>query len=513
MSGKVYLVGAGPGDPGLLTLRGADALGRAQVVVYDRLANPALLDLHVPPGAERIYAGKGSGQQSVSQSQINQLLVQKALEGKTVVRLHGGDPFVFGRGGEEAAALAAAGVRFEVVPGVTSAVAAPAYAGIPVTHREHNTSFAVVTGHDAAAGGEEGISWEKLSTGVGTLVFLMGLENLELIVQRLLQHGRPSSTPVAIIRWGTCPRQETLVGTLSDIVARAAEVGFQPPAVIVVGSVVGLRGTLRWWDNRPLFGKRVLVTRGREQASSLSELLRENGAEPVEVPLLEIVPPESFDDLDAAIARLGSYDRVVFTSANGVRRFLERVWSLDRDVRCLGRARLAAVGAATAGELERRGLRVEVVPDEYRSEQVAAALISLGVEGERILLPRGDIARDLLRIELEKAGATVDAVVCYRTVPARGGASRLRKEFLERGIDVATFASPSAVRHLVEALGEEASALLSTTMVACIGPATADTAGELGLRVDLVATEHTVQGLVRAMVEALSDPSRRTAPR
>lgn len=497
-------MGAGAGDPGLITVKGAQLLGRADVVVFDRLANPALVDRYVRPEAERIYAGKASSQHTLRQEQINELLVRRAQEGKIVVRLHGGDPFVFGRGGEEAAVLAAAGLPFEVVPGITSAVAAPAYAGIPVTHRAHNTSFAVVTGHEDPAKFESTLQWDKLATGVGTLVFLMGMEKLELIVQRLLQHGRPATTPVALIRWGTWPKQETLVGTLGDVVGRATAAGFRPPVVIVVGSVVGLRTELQWWDNRPLFGKRVLVTRSREQASALSALLAEQGAEPVEVPVLEIIPPDSYEGLDGAIRRLDSYDWVVFTSANGVRIFLRRLAALGLDVRALGRARLAAIGPATADELERCCLRVDLVPEEYVAEAVAAALVASGVDGLRVLLPRAEMARETLAEELEKAGATVDKVVCYRTVPALRRLAGLREELREGEIDVVTFASSSTVRFLVEGLGDDAAVLLSNAKVACIGPITADTARDLGIRVDIVASDHTIPGLVEALVSVLT---------
>ncbi len=503
MSGRVYLIGAGPGDPGLLTQKGAQLLGQAEVVVYDRLANPVLIDRHVSPGAERIYAGKASNRHALSQEEINSVLVQKGLEGKTVARLHGGDPFVFGRGGEEAAALVAAGIPFEVVPGITSAIAAPAYAGIPVTHRGHNTSFTVVTGHEDPSKVESTIQWEGLATAVGTLVFLMGMENLALIVERLVAHGRPVDTPVALIRWGTWPKQEVLVGTLADIVSKASTASFKPPVVIVVGTVVGLRSQLRWWDNRPLFGKRVLVTRSREQASALSSLLREQGAEPVEVPVLEIVPPGSYDEMDAAIARLSGYDWVVFTSANGVRLFLDRLQALGRDVRALGSARLAAIGPATADELRRCRLKVDLVPAEYVAESVARELIALGVQGKRVLLPRAEMARELLADELEKAGASVDRVVSYRTVPA-GEISGVRGQLEAGEIDVVTFASSSTVSFLAQGLGKEDTAsLLSRTLVACIGPITADTARGLGIRVDVVAKQYTVAGLVDAITEAM----------
>lgn len=360
--GKVYLVGAGPGDPGLITARGADLLRRAEVLVYDRLANPGLIDLYSPASAERVYVGKSSSRHALAQEGINDLLVRRAREGKLVVRLHGGDPFVFGRGGEEALALAAAGIPFEVVPGITSAIAAPAYAGIPVTQRGHNTSFAVVTGHQDPSLGGRTPDWAKLSEAAGTLVILMGTENLRAIAATLVRHGRAPSTPVALIRWGTRPEQQVLVGTLSDIAERAAAAGFRPPAVTVVGSVVGLRERLRWWDNRPLSGKRVLVTGTSGRPESLLELMREQGAEPVEVSVLETDARGSHADLDAAIARLETYDWVVFTSAGGVRAVLDRLQALGRDVRAFGDARLVAIGPTTAAELRASGLRADDFP-------------------------------------------------------------------------------------------------------------------------------------------------------
>jgi uroporphyrinogen III methyltransferase / synthase len=505
LTGKVYLVGAGPGDLGLLTVRGAELLRRADVVVYDRLANPRLLDIYLRRDATRIYVGKASSQHTLAQDQINELLVREAKAGKTVIRLHGGDPFVFGRGGEEAIELAAASIPFEVVPGVTSAVAAPAYAGIPVTHRGHNSSFAVITGHEDPNKSTSSIPWDKLANGPGVLVFLMGLANLRLIVEEMVKHGRPPSTPVAIIRWATWPQQQTLVGSLGDIVERVKAADFHPPAVIVVGSVVRLRDELRWWDNRPLSGKRVLVTRSREQASVLSEQLREQGAEPIEAPVLEIVPPESFEALDFAIGRLESYDWVVFTSANGVRIFLDRMMALGRDARSFGSARLAAIGPATARELSERFLRVDLVPDEFVAESVAAGMIGLGMEGRRVLLPRADLAREILPEMLETAGAAVDSVVCYRTVLAREDLSRIASMLTKGDIDVVTLASSSTARNLVAGLGDDALQLLSNTLIACIGPITAATARELGLHVGVVAPEHTIPGLVEAIVRVMSD--------
>ncbi|HEX2924227.1 MAG TPA: uroporphyrinogen-III C-methyltransferase [Chloroflexota bacterium] len=503
MAGMVFLVGAGPGDQGLLTVRGADLLRRADVVVYDRLVNPVLLDLYVRDEAERVYVGKASDHHTMKQEEINALLLAKALEGKVVVRLHGGDPVVFGRGGEEAASLAEAGIPFEVVPGITSAVAAPAYAGIPVTHRGYTSSFSVLTGHERADGAESRVCWEKLATGAGTLVLLMGLANLQTIVDELLQHGRPLDTPVALIRWGSWPQQETITGMLCDIAEKARAVELQPPVVIVVGNVVDLRESLRWWDNRTLSGKRVLVTRTRHQASSLASLLRDQGADPVEVPVLKIVPPESFDEIDRCILRLGGYDWVAFTSGNGVGIFMSRVKALGLDARAFGKARLAAIGPATAEELARHGLRADLVPEEYVAERLAEAMLARGMAGRRVLLPRAGEAREVLSDILEECGAIVDRVVCYNTLPALEGADVLRRELASGRIDAVTLASSSTVEYLMEMLGADAIALLDRAVIACIGPITAATARKLGLRVDVEASEHTIPGLVKALVQHL----------
>lgn len=498
--GKVFLVGAGPGDPSLLTVRGMELLRRAEVVVYDRLVGERLA-AEAPTGAERIYVGKAADSHTLSQPEINALLVAKAREGKLVVRLKGGDPFVFGRGGEEAEALVRAGIPFEVVPGVTSATAAPAYAGIPITHRDRSASFVVVTGREDPAKLESTVAWEKLATSVDTIVCLMGVRNLPAIVERLLRHGRPPETPVALVRWGTWARQETLTGTLGDIVEQARARGLGPPVVAVVGEVVGLRETLRWFDNRPLFGKRVLVTRGREQAGDLSRLLAEVGADPVELPTIQIEPPESWEPLDRAIARLQEYGWVVFTSANGVRGFFGRLASHGKDGRALSGARVAAIGPATAEALARVGIRADFVPKEYVAEAVAAGLGELGVAGCRLLVARAAGAREALVGLLRDRGALVDVVPVYRTVPVPGSADRLRELLEGERIDVATFASSSSVRNLVEMLGEEVRDRLARLVVACIGPVTARTARELGLRVDVVATEYTIPGLVRALEE------------
>ena len=497
--GIVYLVGAGPGDPGLITVKGLACLEKAEVIVCDRLVNQRLLE-HAPSGCEIIDVGKTPRKHPVPQGEINALLVDRARAGKLVVRLKGGDPFLFGRGGEEAEALAEAGVPFQVVPGVTSAIAVPAYAGIPVTHRDLTSTFAVVTGHEDPTKDGSDIDWAKLATGVGTLVFLMGIGNLAAIVERLVEHGRDPQTPVAVIRWGTEPRQETVAGTLADIAQRVREAGLQPPAVTVVGEVVRLREKLRWFDTRPLFGKRVLVTRARPQASVLSQLLRDRGAEPVEFPAIAIAPPSDWAKLDEAIDKLATYDWVIFTSANGVQSVVERRQARGGDLRVLADPRVAAIGPATAQALRDQGVRVDFVPPVYVAEEIAAGIGD--VRGQRILLPRADKARQALAQGLREKGALVDEVVAYRTTTAPSG--DLQAILGNGKIDIVTFTSSSTVQNLADALdGRAPGEALAGMLVACIGPVTARTAQELGIRVDVVAREHTIEGLVDAVVAAV----------
>jgi len=501
--GCVFLIGAGPGDPGLLTLRGAEALAAADAVVYDYLANPALL-AHAPPEAERIYVGKKAGCHTLSQDEISALLVERALAGQQVARLKGGDPFVFGRGGEEALALVEAGVPFEVIPGVTSAVAVPAYAGIPVTQRGLASSFAVITGHEDPTKEVSAIDWSRLATGVDTLVFLMGVGNLPHIVDQLVAHGRPADTPVALVRWGTTPNQKTVSGTLANIVARVRAAGFKPPAVAVVGPVAGLRERLRWFEKLPLFGHRVLVTRTREQASTLSVRLQALGAEAVELPTIRIAPPKDWEPLDRAIASSLPYDWIVFTSVNGVRFFWQRLIHAGLDARALSGVRLAAIGPVTAAALEAYGLEADCVPREYVAEAVATGLGD--VRGQRALLPRADIARPALADLLRKRGADVVEVTAYRTLRPEIKAGELRN--LLTGVTVATFTSSSTVRNLA-AMAQDAGLVLASILedatIACIGPITAATARELGLKVHVVAEEYKIDGLVKALIRCFRD--------
>ncbi|MCX7918559.1 MAG: uroporphyrinogen-III C-methyltransferase, partial [bacterium] len=362
--GKVYLVGAGPGDPGLITVKGLECIKTADVIIYDYLANPKLL-AYARPETELIYVGKKAGEHTLPQEEINALLIKKAHAGKTVCRLKGGDPTVFGRGGEEAEVLVQAGILFEFVPGVTSAIAVPAYAGIPVTHREYTSDFAVITGHEVPTKGSSSINWAHLATSVGTLIFLMGVGNLPLIVTQLLKHGRPKRTPVAIIRHGTTPKQETIVGTLADIAEKAKQNQFKPPAVIIVGDVVKLRDKLNWFESNPLFGKRILVTRTRSQASEFVRVLESFGAEVIEFPTIEIIPPSNWRPLDKAIRNLANYDWVIFTSVNGVTYFFQRLAEKNLDSRLFRTARIAAIGPATAEALKEKGLIPDIVPMEY----------------------------------------------------------------------------------------------------------------------------------------------------
>jgi uroporphyrinogen III methyltransferase/synthase len=495
---KVYLVGAGPGDPGLITVKGRACIAAAGVVIYDYLAAPALLD-HAAPDAERIYVGKQGGDHTLPQAEINALIVAKAREGRVVVRLKGGDPYIFGRGGEEAEALAAAGIPFEVVPGVTAAAAA-AYAGIPLSHRQMTSTIAFVTGHEDPRKADSSIDWPALARGIGTLVFYMGVKNLPRIVAGLVENGRDPQTPVALVRWGTTARQRTVSGTLADIVARVAAAGLTAPAIVVVGEVVRLREALSWFENRPLFGRRIVVTRSREQASDLVSALSELGAECLECPTIRVAPPEDCAPLDGAIAELPQTHWVVFTSVNGVRFFFERLFALGRDVRDLGRVRTAAIGPATAAALRRFGLNSDLVPESYRAESIVAAFRREELQGRRVLLPRALEARQVLPEKLAAMGAVVREVPAYRTLAGEGDGGRLERALAEGPIDLVTFTSSSTVRNFKAlAAGAGLGARVAQTPAACIGPITADTAAALGFDVRVTADTYTIPGLVAAV--------------
>jgi uroporphyrinogen III methyltransferase/synthase len=506
-AGKVFLVGAGPGDPRLLTLRGKDCLEQADVVIYDYLANPALLN-YVPAEAERLYVGRRGRGSYQDQHNINRLLIDKAREGKIVVRLKGGDPFVFGRGGEEAEAVAEAGIAFEVVPGVSSAIAVPAYAGIPVTHRTLASAVTLVTGHEDPLKSESTIDWPRLAAGDGTLVFLMGMKNLASLVDHLRLEGKADDTPVALIRWGTRASQRTLVGTLQDIVELAAQAHLEPPTIIVVGEVVRLRDRLNWFERRPLFGNRILVTRAREQAGELSARLADYGAEAVEYPVIEVAPPESWNELDGALGEVGRYHWLVFTSVNGVRPFMKRLAHHHLDGRALAGLKICCIGPRTADEVRRYRLTPDLVPREYQAEGVIEALTKAGVRGRRVLIPRAAVAREILPDQLRAAGAEVDVMTVYRTIRPSLAAERLKDELRAGQIHVMTFASSSTVRNfsLVFESREEMLKLTAGIPVACIGPITAQAAHEEGLSVTILPKENTIPALVEGIVAYVQQP-------
>jgi uroporphyrinogen III methyltransferase / synthase len=492
----VYLVGAGPGDPGLLTVRGAEVLGRAEVVVYDRLSVAALLDL-APAGAERISVGKAPGGPSVSQEQINDLLVELGRAGRTVVRLKGGDPFVFARGGEEARALLDAGVAFEVVPGISSAIAAPAYAGIPVTLRHSSTSFTVVTGHEDPSHGEEGsVDWDAVARIGGTIVVLMGAARMAAIADRLLEAGLAPDTPAAAVQWGTRPQQQTVRATLDTI----AGAGLQAPAAIVIGEVAAEE--LTWFEARPLFGLRVVVTRPADQAAPLAALLREHGAEPVALPVIEtIAPDDGGAALGEALAGVGVYDWLVVTSSNGARAVLAGL----RDARDLGGVSVAAIGPATAAVLKEGNVVADLVPDRYVAEGLVEAFPDPPAGGGRVLVPRAQVARDALPEGLRERGWDVDVVAAYRTVAVSHPPEVVAAA---ASADVITFTSSSTVSRYLDLAGPDR----VPAVVACIGPVTAATARAHGVTVDVEAAEHTVEGLVEALVAFVAHGVRASPP-
>lgn len=505
--GKVYLVGAGPGDPKLITLRGKELLEVADTIIYDYLANPKLL-AHARVGAERIYVGKKGGARSpLHQEHINQLMIGAASAGKQVVRLKGGDPFIFGRGGEEIAALVAAGIPFEVVPGVTSAIGVPIYAGIPLTHREMASSVLLVTGHEDPDKEGGAIDLKKLATGADTLVFLMAMGNLSAIVDQLIRSGKNPKTPIALIQWGTHPHQRTLVGQLDNIHVKAVKEGMKPPAVIVVGDVVSLRGEFGWFESRPLFGRRILVTRAEEQTEEFTDLLETLGAQTISFSTIKIVPPVSWDSLDHAIEQIDVYDGLIFTSANGVRFFRERVRARGLDLRILKDLSITAIGPRTAKEIETWGILVDLIPSEFQAEGVVSVLAKKGIAGKRFLLPRAKEARELLPEEIQRKGGAVDVVAAYETVKPQYTRQEIEALLSGSRIDMVTFASSSTLRNFIEIIGKEASrAWIASSPIACIGPITAKTADEFGLKVDVIPKEYTFPALADAICAYFSHP-------
>ncbi|MCF7957041.1 MAG: uroporphyrinogen-III C-methyltransferase [Phycisphaerae bacterium] len=498
----VYLIGAGPGDPGLITVRGRDLIARADVIVYDYLAAPQLLR-HARSDAEIIYVGKQAGNHALPQDQINALLIEKARNNNTVVRLKGGDPFVFGRGGEEALELIEAGIAYEVIPGITASIAACAYAGIPVTHRDFASDFALITGHeDAGRTGDSQVDWASLGKWKGTLAFYMGVKNLPVILGRLAEHGMAADTPAALVHWGTTTRQRTLVGTVATLPELAIEHQFKPPSILVVGKVIQLRDRLSWFEKRPLFGKRIIVTRSRSQASDVVEQLGQLGADVLEFPTIRIEPPKDISPLQKAIDNLIQYHWIIFTSVNGVDAFFENLQKQNYDARRFGHAKVCAIGPATSERLKANGIRPDLIPPRFVAESVIEALTAVDdLKGKNILLPRADIARADLPETLKKLGADVDEVEAYRTVMDASPKEAALKAIAEDTVDWVTFTSSSTVRNFLSQVDKEK--LTSKKIrLASIGPITSETIVKAGLNVDVEADEYTIPGLIDALCNA-----------
>jgi uroporphyrinogen III methyltransferase / synthase len=512
MKGKVYLVGAGPGDIGLLTVKGLRCLKKAEVVIYDFHLNAQVLN-YINHDAEFIYAGKRGGHHSMTQDEINDILVKKAKEGKVICRLKGGDPFIFGRGGEEAEVLSKEGIEFEVVPGVSSSIAAPAYAGIPLTHRLYSSSFAVLPGYEDVTKKESSIDWSKLATGVGTLVFLMAVKNIDLVTEKLIEHGRAPDTPVAVIRWGTRPEQTTIVGTLNTISGLIKARDIKPPAVMVIGDVVKLRESLKWYEKKPMFRHRVLVT--REHAGEF-EILEEFGAEIIEFPTIEIVPPENYNDLDRSIDKIETYDWLIFTSRNGIKYFLKRFFEKDRDIRDLKGIKICAIGTKTAKEIKKYGIKIDLIPDEFRAEGLIKAFthhpplskggIEEGVSSEllkgmRFLFPRAEVAREIFPEKVRELGGEIDVPVAYRTIKPELYGKRLRRFLKEGRISIATFTSASTFNNFMEMMGKDAEDLLEDVTIAAIGPVTARVIEKAGLKVAIIPEVSTIEAMVDEIIK------------
>lgn len=501
-NGIVYLIGAGPGDPGLITVKGLDRIRRADVVVYDYLANPKII-AEASQKAELIYVGKKGADHTAEQVDINSILREKAMEGKSVARVKGGDPFVFGRGGEEAEELAESGIEFEVIPGVTSAVAAPAYAGIPVTHRDHASSVTFITGHEDPNKPESAIDWANLASNPGSLVFLMGVKNLARISNSLIDNGKDPSTPASLIRWGTTPDQISLLSTLKDIPIEAEKKGIKAPAILLVGSVSILRNQLGWWEKKPLFGKKILITRSKSQSKGVAERISQLAGEAVEFPTIEITEPADTGPLDSSINRISEYDWIIFTSVNGVERFFSRFFELKYDIRELAGPRIGAIGPITASKLKDLNLNVDILAKEFKAEGLLASFDEADVKNKKFLIPRAQDAREILPEGLISLGGLVDVVHVYKTIIPQGNdVDSVRTMLLEDRIDAITFTSSSTVRHFIEILGKEKyKDLLINPCLASIGPITSKTIREYDLEPTVEADQYTMDGLVETLCE------------
>ncbi len=499
---NVYLIGAGPGDPGLLTLRAKEILETADVVVYDYLANKDFLGF-CKPEAEFLYVGKKGGDHTLPQDKINELIIDVAKSGKTVARLKGGDPYVFGRGGEEAEEIVEAGLTFEVVPGVTAGVAAAAYAGIPITHRRFTPSVCFITGHEDPTKDESSHDWVAYARSQSTLVFYMGVKNLPDIAARLIGAGKDPETPVALVRWGTRCTQQSMVSTLEKVAEEAARRKFAAPSIIIVGGVCELAEKLAWFEKRPLFGRGVVVTRAREQASDLSRLIREMGGCVYEFPTIAVGPVADDEPIEKAVLGLAAYDWLVFTSVNGVRYFWDKLAKLYLDARALAGIQVAAIGPATAEELKKRGIIPDFVPEKYVAESIVEGMLALGVAGKRVLIPRAREAREVLPEELAKAGATVEILPVYETTLAQEDPSEIL-DALERGaLHFLTFTSSSTVHNFFKLVEpEEISKRRAELKIACIGPVTAKTLSGYGFEPDIQPEDYTIPALAQALTQA-----------
>ncbi len=493
-------MGAGPGDIGLLTLKGLRCLQRADVIVYDFHINPQVLN-YVKHGAEFVYAGKRGGHHELSQEQINGLLVERAREGKNVCRLKGGDPFVFGRGGEEAEMLSRAGIAFDIVPGVSSAIAVPAYAGIPLTHRDYASSFAVITGSEAEEKSESSLYWSGLAQTYDTLVFLMGVRNAGLISNKLIENGKPRETPAAVIRWGTRPEQQTITSTLGDIAERIKNGNIRPPAIMVVGKVVTLRDTLKWYEQKKLFGRRILITREyTEDYRPLEDL----GAEIFEFPTLRIAPPASFMEIDQAIEDISSYNWLVITSSRAFEYFVHRLLEKGRDIRDLKGMQICAIGSRTADAIARYGTRVDLIPDEFSAEGLVDTFLRLSDQKDlstySFLLPRAEKARDVFPAKVRELGGRIDTPAVYRSTKPEKHGKRLQRFLSEGKISIATFTSGATFNNFLEMMGSDAGTILRDVAIAVIGPVTKRAVEKAGLQVDIMPSTATIPAMVEEII-------------
>jgi uroporphyrinogen III methyltransferase/synthase len=496
----VYLIGAGPGDYKLITLRGLELIKKADCIIYDYLVNPRLLKF-APKRCRLIYVGKKAAAHTLPQDKINQLLLEQARNHSIVVRLKGGDPFIFGRGAEEALYLKKKRINFEIVPGVSSAIAVPAYAGIPLTERNKNSTVGFITGHEDPTKKKSNIDWDALVKALGTMVFLMGVANLGVIVKRLLACGKPKNTPVAVIRWGTMPKQKTLIGNLGNIVHLAKKNKIAPPAIVVVGEVVRLRKHLKWFESRPLLGKRIVITRTRHQASAFSEKLTELGAEVIEIPTIKIISLKADNQLRELFLH-HQYDWVFFTSHNGVEEFSKVLHRLGKDSRIFGKAKVCAIGSETAKSLSASlGIEPDFVPTKFCAEAVVEYFKNIDLQDREILILRAKNARNVLPEGLKRFGATVRVVDLYKTVPQKESASSLKEVFKQR-VDFVTFTSSSTVHNFLNLLGKKNLDLLNGTRIASIGPVTSQTMRKFGLKVNIEAKVYTIKGLIEAIVKS-----------